>query len=129
MIQTELENSTGLFGSVRRFVETVVAIVHNRVELAAIELQEEKSRAISLLIWSALLIFFGFMTVVALTLAVIFLFWEQKLIVAGSFAAFYLLAALVAFVAMKKKLQNPPVPFAETISQLKKDRDWLESLR
>ncbi len=131
MIQTEVENinGTGILGSLRRFGETVVAIVHNRLELAALELQEEKSRAISMLIWAAVLIFFGFMMMVALTLTVIFVFWEHRTLVAGVFAGFYLLAALVAFLAMRKNLKNPPIPFAETISQFKKDREWFETLR
>jgi uncharacterized membrane protein YqjE len=124
-IQIERNGGGGLLGSARRFCETLLAIVHNRLELAAIELQEEKSRIVATLIWAALLIFFAFMTFVAVMITAILLFWDNRVAVAGGFAAFFLIGALVAFFCMKNKLKNPPVPFAETIAQLKKDRDWL----
>jgi uncharacterized membrane protein YqjE len=124
-IQIERNGSGGLLGSARRFLETLLAIGHNRLELAAIELQEEKERVVATLIWAALLIFFGFMTFVAIMLTAVLLFWENRVAVAGGFTAFFLIGALIAFSCMKRKLKNPPVPFAETIAQLKKDRDWL----
>lgn len=128
MIQ-QMETNPGIFSSFRRFGETLIAIVHNRLELAAIELQEEKSRAISMLIWAAVLIFFGFMTMVALTFTAICVFWDHRVIVAASFAGFYLIAAVAALLAVKKNLKDPGVPFAETIAQFKKDREWFQTLR
>ena len=125
MIETPLY-SPGIFGSVRRVIDTTLAILQNRLELIAVELGEEKSRAISVLVWGALLIFFAFMTVIALTATIVFLLWEHALYALAGFTALYLIGAIASMLIVKGKIKNPP-PFAETIAQLKKDREWLKS--
>jgi uncharacterized membrane protein YqjE len=117
-------NSFGIFGSIRRLGGTAVAVLQNRLELMAIELKEEKGRAMSMAIWGASLIFLGFMTIVALMFTLTFLFWEQRIAVMGGFCGLFLVGALTAFFMLKSKLKTPP--FAETIAQLRKDRDWLQ---
>jgi len=125
MIDLErVANSFGIFGTLRRLGGTTVAILQNRLELMAIELKEEKSRAISMAIWGAVLIFLAFMTIIAAMITVTFLFWEQRVAVMGGFAGFFLVGALVAFFVLKGKAKTPP--FAETIAQLKKDREWIQ---
>ncbi|MDB6055378.1 MAG: hypothetical protein JWN25_2901 [Verrucomicrobiales bacterium] len=126
MLQAIL-NSSGVVGSVRRMTDTVLAVIHNRLELASLELKEEKGRVIGLLIWAVAAIFFGLMSVVALMLLLLFVFWDNKVAVAIGLSGFFLVATLAAFFALKSKLKNPPIPFAETINQLKKDRAWLKS--
>lgn len=118
------ENSFGLFGSVRRLGATAAGILQNRLELITLELKEEKARAISLGISAAAAIFMGFMTIVALMFTLTFLFWDQRVAVMGGFCGFFLVGALVSFFMLKSKLKTPP--FAETVAQLKKDREWLQ---
>jgi uncharacterized membrane protein YqjE len=118
----------GIFGSVRRVLDTVLAILQNRLELMMIELNEEKSRLISVVIWAAALLFLAFMGIVALMLTVVMLLWDHALIVLGSFTGVFLLGALVSFLMIKKKIKGS-IPFSETIAQLKKDRAWLQSQR
>ncbi|MDQ6630220.1 MAG: phage holin family protein [Verrucomicrobiota bacterium] len=118
-------HSTGMFGSLRRLLETSVAIVQNRVELVAVELREEKSRAIGIIIWAAVLIFTSFMALVAIMLTLVFLFREQAVYILGGFSLLYLIGAVTAFLMLKAKTKTPP--FSETIVQLKKDRAWLRS--
>ncbi len=117
--------SGGILGSLKRFSETVLAILQNRMELVAVELREEKTRAIGTVIWGAMMIFFSFMAVVAIMLTLVFVFWEQKVIVMGGFCAFFIIGAAVSFFLVKGKLKT--APFSETINQLKKDREWLQS--
>ncbi len=50
--------SVGLLGSLRRMIETALSTIQNRVELFAVEMQEEKCWLISTLIWAAAAIFF-----------------------------------------------------------------------
>jgi uncharacterized membrane protein YqjE len=120
--------SGGIVSQCKNFLETGIALVQNRLELVALELQEEKSRAISIIVLGATLIFLGFMGVIALMLTLVFLFWEHALIVMGGFTGVFLLGALVVFLVLKGKLKKP-IPFSETISQLKKDRAWIQSQR
>ncbi|MEO7297008.1 MAG: phage holin family protein [Verrucomicrobiota bacterium] len=120
------ENSFGgLFASLRRVTDTGVEMVKNRLELATLELKEEKSRMISAAIWGGIFIFSSFMAIIASACTFLFIFWEQRLYVALGLLAFCLLGALTAFLSVKKKTKSP-APFAETISQLKKDRAWLQ---
>jgi uncharacterized membrane protein YqjE len=116
----------GIFGSVRRLADTSLAVVQNRLELIAVELGEEKTRLISVLVWGALLIFFAFMTIIALTATVVFLLWEHAIYALAGFTALYLIGAVASMLIVKGKIKNPP-PFGETIAQLKKDREWLKS--
>lgn len=126
---TDLEERTatngfGILPALRRFGSTAVAILQNRLELITIELKEEKTRAVSLVIWGASLAFLGFLGLVALMFTLAFIFWEQRVAVMGGFCAFFFVAAMGSFFMLKKNLKTPP--FAETIAQLKKDREWLQ---
>jgi uncharacterized membrane protein YqjE len=113
--------SFGLFGSIRRALGTVLALVQSRVELIAVELREEKKRALSVVIWGVTLAFLGFMSVVALMGLVVFLLWENALAVLIGFSAFFLVLALGSLFAMRSKLGK--IPFEETVAQLRKDRE------
>ena len=115
----------GVLASLRRLMETSLAILHNRLELAAVEFQEEKSRLAAIFLWAAILVFFGIMSVVALMVMTIFLFWENRLAVAIGFSILFVVGAVAAYLALHGKLKKPPIPFAETIDQLRKDRQWL----
>ena len=122
----DLERTTqsfGLFGSVKRLSENALAILQNRLELLIIEFKEEKSRVISLGVWAAALIFLAFLGIVALMLTLTFVFWEQRVAVMAGFCAFFFVGAVGSLIALKSKIKTPP--FSETVSQLKKDREWL----
>ncbi len=115
----------GLFASARRALDTSISMVKNRIELATIELKEEKSRLVSVAIWGALCIFSSFMAVIAISCTVLFLLWEQRLWVAVGLLAFCIIGALAAFLFLRGHL-TAPLPFSETIAQFKKDRAWLQ---
>lgn len=122
--------SRGLFGSLAGMFDTLLATVQNRLELFAVELQEEKCRLIEALVWAAAVIFLAIMAVTMLTLTVVFwagiilgeeaLFWTL-----GGFTLLYVTVAYGAFRALKQRLCKRPLPFAETIAELKKDRECL----
>jgi len=105
-------------------VDTGVSIVKNRVELATLELKEEKSRLISAVVWGGVFLFSSFMAVIAIACTALFVFWEQRLYVAIGLLVFCIVGALIGFFLVKKGVKAP-TPFAETIAQFKKDRAWL----
>jgi uncharacterized membrane protein YqjE len=115
----------GLMSSLRGVSDAAMSICKNRAELAALEMQEEKSRLISSAVWGGVFIFSSIMAVIAISWTLLFFFWEQKLNVAIGLLAFCLIGAIVAFVLVKRRLKTPK-PFAETIAQFKKDRAWLQ---
>lgn len=122
--------SRGLFGSLAGMFDTLLATVQNRLELFAVELQEEKCRLIEALVWAAAVIFLAIMAVTMLTLTVAFLagmlFGDAALLwVLAGFTLLYATVACGAYRALKQRLCNRPLPFAETIAELKKDRECL----
>jgi uncharacterized membrane protein YqjE len=117
-------NFGGLIGSVRRVVDTGISIVKNRVELATLELKEEKSRLISAAVWGGIFLFSSFMALVAVACTALFVFWDQRLYVAVGLLIFCIIGALVGLFLLKRGVKAP-LPFSETIAQFKKDRTWL----
>ena len=108
--------------SVHRFGISLLGLVQTRAELFVVELQEEKLRAVSLLLWLAL----------GLSLAV-----AGLLIVAGTLALYLwqvagytglmglaggilTLAALIFWVIRRRILRGPP-PFSATMDEFRKD--------
>lgn len=109
---------------------TGASALQNRGELFLVELQEEKNRVIELFIWAAAICFFGVMFIVVLTATIIFLVPEdQRVYAAGGFAVFYLVCSILALLNLKALVKSASLPFADTISEVKKDREWLESLK
>src|SRR5207249_8894202 len=82
--------------------KTGLGLLQNRGELLLIELQEEKARAVALIIWGIGLLFLAIMTTLLLTATIIFLFPRDYWIyVAGGFTLLYLLGAIGAFFMIK----------------------------
>ena len=107
---------------------TTVGALRNRGELLAIEWQEERERLTELLVWTVAWLFFGVMGMILLTGTIIFLFPEDKrLYVAGGFTALYFLGALALWFVVKKLLNRQA--FTESLDQMKKDTEWVDSLK
>ena|SRR5688572_12748199 len=123
----EGDHSGGLFSSVRRVADTCVSSVHNRVELLAVELQEEKNRLVRLLLWTGAALFAAFLAITVITIAVVFLVPDDKRTIALiGFGVIYALAAVVIAVKLRGEVRNAPPPLSDTLSELRKD---LQSLR
>jgi uncharacterized membrane protein YqjE len=117
--------SSGLFQSLRRVADTALGILHNRAELFAVELQEEKAQVIEVLLWVTLLLFFGMLCVLVLTATLILLCPpDTRIFVAAGFTLLYLVGAVWAFGRLKVKLHSP-APFVQTINEVQKDRELL----
>ncbi|MGZ4961452.1 MAG: phage holin family protein [Limisphaerales bacterium] len=117
----------GFFSSIRRTFDNAVAAVHSRIELAVVELQEERDRAVNVLVWSGVMLFLVFMAIVAFTFCVIVALWQYAVWVGLGFGVLYLVGATVAATIIRKRLKAPL--FSETINQLRKDREWLTPSR
>jgi uncharacterized membrane protein YqjE len=125
MPETE-QREPGLAGLAGRLARTGLGALRNRMELFAVEWQEERARLTELIIWLVALMFLGMLGVLLLTVTIILLFPpEYRLYVAGGFTLFYLIGAWVALAGVKSVLKREP--FAETIDQARKDGAWLDS--
>lgn len=115
-------NHTSLFGSAKRLGELAVATAHNRIELFAVELQEEKCRLIQAILLTAASIAFGVAALTLLTLTVIILFWEHGRVPALCvLSGLFIVATILLVRALRKVLGSAP-GFSGTLGELEKDR-------
>ena len=120
--------SPGILASIRRLADTFLSTVQNRVELFALELQEEKNWLISTLLWAAAMIFFGGLAII-FTVGTIVLFAPENVRpwVLGIFSAVFLYLGINAFVGLRRSLRDKPPPLSDTVGELKKDIEWIRS--
>jgi uncharacterized membrane protein YqjE len=122
--------SPGLFFSLRKFLDTGMGAIHNRVELFAVEMREEKQNLLELIVLVSLALFMGMMAMIVITATVILMFEpEKRLWVAGAFCVLYLVGAFVAFTRAKARLKGSGLPFAETVNEMRKDRECLQNTK
>ena len=118
----------GLATLVGKATRTSLGALQNRGELLSVEWQEEKARLTEIFVWTVLCLFLAILGVGMLTAFIIFLFREDLRIYAlGGFVLLYLAGALVAWASLKGLLKREP--FAESISQIRKDAACLDSLK
>jgi uncharacterized membrane protein YqjE len=123
-------NPPGLLNLARKAAQTGLDALHNRGELFLVELQEEKNRVVELMIWIAIVCFLGIMFVGVLTATVILLFpTEQRLYASAGFCVLYLTGAILALLNLRAMVMKASLPFSDTINEVKKDREWLDSLK
>ncbi|MBN2505677.1 MAG: phage holin family protein [Verrucomicrobia bacterium] len=116
-------------GSLRRVLDSVLAVAENRLELLATEFRLEKCRLIALLVLTVCAVFFGVLAVslLAVTLVLLVPVAYRTHVVAG-ICLVCAVAALASVLQLRTRLRQPP-PFRETLQQLKKDRQWFTARR
>lgn len=118
----------GWLNSLRRAGDSLLGLVQSRIELFAVELREEKLRDLNLLVWLVValaLVVAGLL--VGLGALAIYL-WD----IAGYLGLVGLALATLAagagiLLGIRRRIQNGPIPFAETIDGFRKDRECLRS--
>lgn len=116
----------GLLESARRMGTSLVALIHTRVELFAVELQEEKLRAISFLGWLIVALALA-VAGILMTMGILSFFLWQQTGYPGviALAVLTLLSAAGLLWMLRRRILRGPDPFAATISEIGKDLDCL----
>lgn len=124
---TEERRSKGLLGSVQALAETLITLIHTRLELAANEIQEEKLRIGRLLLLAALALLFLVLGVVMLTLLAVVVFWDSsyRLLVIAVCGLAYIAIGISLFLAARRVALMRPRLFDAMLGELKQDRDRL----
>ena len=117
-----------IFESVGRLGSTLVDMVHTRLELAAVEVEEESQRMLGYLLFALLaLILFG-IAFLLLAFLVIVLFWDTHRIAAVSgMAALFGVAGAIIAMKVKSGFDNKPRLLQNTIEELRKDIAYTRS--
>lgn len=112
--------------SLRRMTGSLLGLARTRLELLAVEVQEEKVRALNLVIWLAVAVALGTGGVLLGLGAVALWLWNL-----AGFAGLVglALAAMASAAALlwriRRRIQSGPAPFAETMAEFEKDGEWL----
>jgi uncharacterized membrane protein YqjE len=116
----------GWLDPLRRGSDSLLGLVQSRFELFAVELQEEKLRAINLLIWLTIALALGVAgLLIAMAALAIFLWNTAEYLGLLGLAVVTLAGAAGLLWWLCNKLQTGPPPFNTTLEEFKKDREWL----
>src|SRR3954464_9027703 len=118
----------GLLGSIRGFADGLLGSAHDRLELLAVELHEEKQRLIQVFIWISAIVFLAMLAMVFVSFALVVLLWETaRMWVVGGLAVAYIGGLVGTVIAFRSYLKRQPKPFAATLSELKHDRECIRA--
>jgi uncharacterized membrane protein YqjE len=113
----------GLLQSVRELADGLVASVHDRLALLAVELQEEKFRLIRSFLWLAAIFFSALLAVGFLSLTIVYCCQGPARLVALISMTVVYVAALVALVlGARHHFAHESRPFAATLQEMSRDR-------
>jgi uncharacterized membrane protein YqjE len=108
-------------GALRRFGETFLSVLHNRLELLTLELKEEKHWAVGTLIAASLAASFAILSIVAILVTVAFVVPAEARPWVMVGISVMMVGGLVACVLHLKARLNRPPALADTLAELKKD--------
>src|SRR5690242_11179786 len=117
MAETE---PTGLVGSLRRAVQLIGATLLNRVELFAVEFQEERYRLVELMLMVGGALVLALLSLIIFSGVVVFAFaQEYRIYVAAGLGLVYFAGGITLAVRTRRLLREQP--FTETVQQVRKD--------
>ena len=120
------ETRAGVFASLRRLINTVLAIAQNRLELFLVELREERWRLIHVLLLTGAVLIFAAMTLMVATITLVIICLEAKRVdLLVGLILLYLAATVICFWRLRVWLKNW-APFSATLDELKKDKACLD---
>ena len=120
---SEQSQSRGLGGAASRLGASLLGLVRTRLELASVELAEERDRVqyqlTSLVVAIAM---FMFALLFAATWIIVY-FWDTTRLTAIAVVAFVFAAAGAALLMLRSQAARAaPMPFAATIAEFERDR-------
>ena len=122
------EPATGILQSLRNLATTLVALLQNRLELLATDLEEERIRLLQLLFWAAAALFFFALGVLMITMFVVLMLWDSyRLAGIVVLAAVFLAIGVGLALGVYKLMHRRSRLFSASLDELAKDKDRLAS--
>ena len=117
-----LQASAGPSGMFRRLAASVIALGRVRLELLAIEVQEEKERIAAMLVWAVVTAFLGCFALVFVALFVTLVLWDShRLQALGGFAALFIVLASWGVLRLRQLIGMGSSLFQSSIAELRED--------
>jgi uncharacterized membrane protein YqjE len=111
-----------ILSTVSRIAATLVAMVGTRLELAAVEFQEDARRLLGYLAWTLLAVFLAAGSTMLVALFVIVIFWDTyRLPAVAAMAVLFGLGAAVILMKVRSGLNAQAPLFAATLAELRSD--------
>jgi uncharacterized membrane protein YqjE len=125
---TGTPRESGVLGSIKRLVSTLVDVAHTRLQLFTNELKDEGLRLVRLALFAALAAFFFMLGIIFLSALVVVFYWESHRILAVSIVAGIYLALAAGFGWMLYQgARERSRLFEDSLRELAKDRERLLS--
>ena len=120
--------SPGVLASLRGLVATAIAITHNRLQLLASDLEEQRVRALQMIVLGAVAFFCGAVAVLLVSAWIVIALWDQyRLLTLGFLAIVYFAGCVIALVLLRSRMVARPRMFASSLAELHRDEDLLRS--
>lgn len=128
--EPERGTPAGFLDSIKNLAATVVALAHDRLELASTEFQEEIARLTGILIWALAALLLGVVGLAFVAIAVLLAVEPaSRPLAAGGLALLFLALAAIGAGIARRILHAKPRPFDASLGELRKDRDALRGGR
>jgi uncharacterized membrane protein YqjE len=117
-----------IFKDVSKMASILLAILHTRLELAAVEVQEEAHRFLFYLLLSLLALFCVMVAIHLAVLLIIVLFWDTwRVGMICVLLVFFAGAAIIVGLGIRSSIRNKPGFLAYTRGELAKDIERISS--
>lgn len=119
-----------LVESLRSLLVTSVALIHTRLELIGIELEQELWRTRSLLVWGLATLLLSLLAIGFTGVALIIAFWDtHRELVSALVAATFIVLTVLAVFFLRRTAQSRPRLFEGSLRELQRDLETLRSRR
>ena len=116
----------GQIASLRRILATLLDLGRTRIELIAVEIEEQIEHAAKLLLWGIAAVYFGSLALLLLAFTIVIAFWDtHRMLAAIGVTAAFALAAGGAGLSVRKRLRQRPRILTATTTELRRDADAL----
>ena len=121
MSESQGGENSGLFAALKNIAATLLASGKTRLELLGNEIEEEKLRAIQLVLMAQAMVFcFGVGAVLAVALLAA-LFWDSRFLLLSASVAFFLILGGIFYMSFKRATHRPDRVFSASIAELQED--------
>jgi uncharacterized membrane protein YqjE len=116
----------GFLAAGGRIAATLVAMASTRLELAAVEFQEDARRLLGHLAWTLLAVFLAAGALLLAALFVIAIFWDTyRLQAVGGMAVLFGLVAGIIVMKVRSSMNAEAPLLSATLAELRNDIDYL----
>jgi uncharacterized membrane protein YqjE len=118
-----------LLDSLRRTGQHLQGLVTTRLELASVELAEQKIHLAQIVWFAAGVAVFAIVALLCLTFAVVVFTWDTaaRVWVLPGFVVLYGALGFAMYRGLRRRLRDDPPPFAGTVEEFRRDRAWFSN--